>query len=155
YNAAKAPPWALTSAAEWTVPSRFGSVTYDVDMDDGGIIGGTADYVTNGAWTNPSAGIVLPPGLIANPDGSPPPGAEPMLSPRRMRYRTEEQLAELSAKLPSTFREAGKQAPCTTAITPASAGVSRRGRVPAGGRSGSAGFFVGAVRALESEATGL
>ena len=99
YNASTAPPWALPSSGTWTVPALFGSIKYDVDIDDGAIIGGSADFVTNGAWTVPSAGLMLPPGEIPNPDGSIPPSAMPICDLQAMDMLPPEQLASLAQKI--------------------------------------------------------
>jgi hypothetical protein len=104
-------PWAPTSGATWTVPALFGSVKYDVDMDEGSIIGGSADYVTNGAWTLPSSGLVLPPHMIPNPDGSPPPEAEPILSPHGMALLTPEQPNEFAKTIYQGCKQMGLPIP--------------------------------------------
>jgi hypothetical protein len=98
-------PWAPSSGATWTVPSLFGSIKYDVDMDEGGIIGGSADFVTNGAWTNPSAGLICPPGYVPNQDGSAPEEAESMMSQRAIAMLSPDQLAEFATTVAESCKK--------------------------------------------------
>lgn len=43
-----------SATATYTVPSFIDSVTVETDMDDGEVVGGSCDFSTNGAWTEPS-----------------------------------------------------------------------------------------------------
>ncbi len=49
----------------WSVPSIIEGFKHDVDLDTGEIVSWSADFQTNGAWTDPVAAFTLPPELEA------------------------------------------------------------------------------------------
>lgn len=51
----------LTATVFYSVPSIIDSLKIDVDLDTGDFVSFTADFSTNGAWTNPVAGLVAAP----------------------------------------------------------------------------------------------
>lgn len=55
----------INATQNYSVPSVIDSFKLDVDVDEGEIVSWTADFSTNGAWTNPSASITLPEGVQA------------------------------------------------------------------------------------------
>jgi hypothetical protein len=111
YNAATAPAWAGTSAAVWTVPSVIGDIKYDVDIDNGEFIGGSANFVTNGAWTQPSSGMMLPPGFLPLQDGSAPKEAIPMISQEGLGMLSDEQLAIHAQRIAFLMQAKGLKLP--------------------------------------------
>lgn len=52
----------INATQNYSVPSVIDSFKLDVDVDEGEIVSWTADFSTNGAWTNPSAAITAPSG---------------------------------------------------------------------------------------------
>ena len=64
----------IDAVSFWAVPSCIESFKIDVDLDNGEIVGWSADFQTNGAWTAPAAGLTFDPELIV-------PGSEGMLAP--------------------------------------------------------------------------
>jgi len=76
----------LTATVFYSVPAIIDALKIDVDIDTGDIVSFSADFSTNGAWTNPAAGLFAP-----APDGMPmeapqpvedsPEGALPMVAP--------------------------------------------------------------------------
>jgi hypothetical protein len=46
----------LTALGFYTVPAIIDSLRFQVDIDTGDFVSYTADFSTNGAWTNPGAG---------------------------------------------------------------------------------------------------
>ena len=59
----------ITATQNYSVPSVIDSFKLDVDVDEGEIVSWTADFSTNGAWTNPSAALTMPSGMQAPGEG--------------------------------------------------------------------------------------
>lgn len=58
----------------YEVPSVIDEFGLNVEVESGEIVSWTSTFSANGAWTNPVAGMTLPPGLepmTAGPDGEP------------------------------------------------------------------------------------
>lgn len=62
----------LTATVFYSVPSIIDTLKINVDIDTGDIVSWTADFSTNGAWTNPLAGLTA-----ERPDGEEAPPEEP------------------------------------------------------------------------------
>lgn len=75
----------LTATVFYSVPSIIDSLKIDVDLDTGDFVSFTADFSTNGAWTNPVAGFMAPrpPGFTEDvmPMSAPVPMGGDMLPP--------------------------------------------------------------------------
>jgi hypothetical protein len=54
----------------WSVPSAIEGFKHDVDLDTGEVVGWSADFQTDGAWTDPVAAFTLPPELEGIPEGA-------------------------------------------------------------------------------------
>lgn len=61
----------------YSVPAVIDSFKVDVDVDGGEIISWSSDFATNGAWTNPVAGMTLPAGEVPPPANPNDPAAGP------------------------------------------------------------------------------
>lgn len=53
----------ITATQKFVVPAIIDDYDFTVDMDEGEIVGWTANFSTNGAWTNPVSAITLPEGV--------------------------------------------------------------------------------------------
>lgn len=58
----------------YSVPSIIDSFKLDVDVDSGEIVGWSADFGSDGAWTDPTTSMTLPEGIA--PEGASPDGEE-------------------------------------------------------------------------------
>lgn len=58
----------INATQYYDVPAVIESFKLDVDVDTGEIVKWSADFGTNGAWTNPVAGLMLPPGMTPPDD---------------------------------------------------------------------------------------
>ncbi|SRR6266446_1852213 len=62
----------LTSTLFYSVPAVIKTLKFKVDIDTGAYIGFTADYESDGAWTNVVAGEEAPRGMGQAPEGEAP-----------------------------------------------------------------------------------